>query len=233
MSSLIANWLFADGAIQVAISIAVLVIGFIGWVMQMANQNKQVQGGQPRRQQRPQAGNDKLRDEIEVFLQEVTGNQQQEQKPRKRTPRRRRVQQPEQQEEFAIEVVEEPPKPVKRRRKQSDDKELTDWDRRQQKRRKKLEAQLEKRHLQEKKLGSELSDHVQEYMAEKNQSDTDSYSSSSISRDRENLTGNIVREQVAQTGSAAAVVALLKSPQGIRNAVAISEILARPRALRK
>ena len=72
---------------DVIVSIAVLATGVIGWVVQLIQQNRQAPprgglNGGANRPNRQAAGEDRLRDEIDSFLQEVSG-----QKPRQR-PRR-------------------------------------------------------------------------------------------------------------------------------------------------
>ncbi|MGH7127873.1 MAG: hypothetical protein ACREIV_04855, partial [Planctomycetaceae bacterium] len=71
----------ADLDVGVVITIVVTVLGFLGWLMNMAGgANKNAPPPPPARPRRPPRAADSLQEQIDVFLQEAGG------RPRRRPP---------------------------------------------------------------------------------------------------------------------------------------------------
>ena len=178
-------------AVEMAISIAILAIAFIGWIVQMASSNKPATPPARARPNRPAgnhaAGNraagpanrprsrdDRLQSEIDAFLRDVSGNRKQ----------------PADDDDVAIEIIpdsELPPEPVRRLERAARssteaaaeptyaeatarpvvaDSTVSEWDLEQQRRRERLLSGPAGRHLPSGHLGEEIRAHVEEYMAE-------------------------------------------------------------------
>ncbi|MGC1275495.1 MAG: hypothetical protein WBC44_17440 [Planctomycetaceae bacterium] len=251
----------ANGAIEAAISIAVLVIAFIGWLVQIAGQAKGQQPGPANRPRpvgqreprRPAGGkpDERLRNEIDVFLREVSGG-------RPRNPR---------EEEVALEIIPEEDEEDKPRRlipatvrsKPSTTStssttaasvraapaepavQLSEWDREQIRRREQLLSNLPARHLESTSLGRELRQHVEQFAEE----------SRALRNEKEQAERRLaearaeiqsMRAQVAAGPGAAPVgaaksgsrfAALLKNRKSVQDAIVINEVLSRPRVLRR
>lgn len=237
-------------AIDGAITIAVLVIAFIGWLVQMAGQNKgpQPQVNRPRPAvppaNRPEMRRDKsLQSEIDAFLREVGSTRR-----------------PPQKEEDAIEILDDdvevvsPRQPLTSRREPISSAPSSPvvmaetrpqrtgapsaWDLEQQRRRERLVSTIAERHLESAPLGAEMRQHVEEYMAESNR----------LRREKEQVERSLAdaKAQIAAmsattsgaTGGGfrpagrAIVAGLLRDKRSIKDAIVINEILAKPRALR-
>lgn len=251
----------ADGIIDAALTIAVLLIAFIGWIMQIVGQAKgQKPAGQPNRPRpagprgpaaRPAGprGDDRLRSEIDSFLREVAGKPQ---------PARRAD---DEDEEVALEIIPDEP-PVSERRRVGDrhrrepatsvstvaappsgDRSIgnrSEWDREHQRRRDKLISRLPSRHL-DSTLGQELRAHVEQFAAE----------SDALLREKEQAERSLadaraeirsMKAQIAVSPAAAPLVGpgagsrfaqLLKNRKSVKDAIVINEVLSRPRGLRR
>jgi hypothetical protein len=211
--------LFADFEFKGVITIVVIVIAFVSWISNLISGKNKAQGGQARRQPR----NPELASEIDAFLEEVGGGRQDEQ--------------------AAIELVS--------------DEELHDRRGAAQRRRARNEqarrqAAQEQDHARQPgsgiagrvgpgsgDLGSNITSHVAEYMEEDH---VDGHVA-------EHLTHSVnegVGEHLGQfSGGSAAredaieardrtpdehpIAALLRSPQGVRQAVILTEIFSRPK----
>lgn len=238
----------ANGAVETAITIAVAVIAFIGWLVQLAGQkakppapmNRPQPIGRrppvaapPNRPQQPGRPRDeRLQSEIDAFLREVATG-------RKATP--------EVVEEDAIEIIEDEPPPVRRIAPPAPvataapvpapTGQVSDWDREQQRRRERLLSTLNERHLESTPLGADLRKHVEQYMHESLQ----------LRKEKEQVERRLaeahaeIRAMRAQTAAspAAAPVAgggrrgiagLLKNRRSVKDAVVINEVLGRPKA---
>ncbi|QDT39132.1 hypothetical protein [Stratiformator vulcanicus] len=215
--------LFADG-IQVVISVVVLIIGFIGWLMQIAGQqNQPKQQARRPRPPRPNAGGpqagggDRLRDEIEVFLNEVSDRPDGGPKERPARPRPAAFN-----DEIAIEVIEEEPTPRPAPKRKPG---------RPAEKREHLHSELEDRHLK-KMERSEFDDvkrHVGEYMPHSESSRAESAFGD------QPMTG--VRKETFRSSLApqtsADIRAVFEDPTRVREAIVVSEILQKPRVLRR
>jgi hypothetical protein len=236
-------------AIDGAITIAVLVIAFIGWLVQMAGQNKGPQPpvNRPRPAippaNRPNPGRDKsLQSEIDAFLREVGST-------RKPPPK----------EEDAIEILDDGEEVAPVRRPLTPRREPisaapspiataaprpqpagtpSNWDVEHQRRRERLLSTLAERHLEATPLGAEMRQQVEQDMAEANR----------LRREKEEIERSLVdaKAQInamqtampsamarsARSTGRAAVMALLKDKRSVKDAIIINEILSKPRALR-
>ncbi|MEO2016328.1 MAG: hypothetical protein ABGZ53_18365 [Fuerstiella sp.] len=184
-------------------------------------QQQRVQAN-PGRQQRVQS-------EIEAFLSEVSGNKQ----PRK--SERSEAELAEQRQRQLKRKAE-----AKRRQYEEQQKQKT-----QQRRRLEPQASTSKsRHVGERKVGSGVAAHVDQYIGqhvtEHINHDVDEYVDATIVDSVEEHLGSRNLEMPSTTvGSqesslaAASIAKMLRSPEGVRNAIIINEILARPRPLRR
>lgn len=249
----------ANGAIEAAISIAVLVIAFIGWLVQIVGQAKGTQpkapNGRPAAGQRPARAegkpqrprDDRLQSEIDSFLREVsTGKKTREKKGK---------------EEVAVEVIplsEEAPPPRRLAEQMErfaapsentvgkifqETKPLAsaDDERRQQQQQQtdRLLSRLRERHFESSPLGSALQKQVEESLAE-----ADSLRAEKLTAERRlaeataELT-SLRAKQGFQGGSGSArgprsrVGALLRNRRTVKDAIVINEVLGRPVAFRR
>jgi len=243
----------ADGALDVAITIAVAVIAIIGWIVKLVGQFKPAQPPRPpMNRPQPAAGrpvpvpagrprDERLQSEIDAFLREVATG--------------RKAPQPTEIEEDAIEVIEDDdPTPVRRVASAAPagqggpptspvptlTGQPSDWDREQQQRRERLLSTLSQRHLEATPLGADLRKHVEGYMNESLQ----------LRKEKEQVERRLaetraelhaMRARVAAGGGAAPVAggptgssrfaALLKNRRSVKDAIVINEVLGRPKAL--
>jgi len=207
-----------------------VAFAFLSWLINAVGaKNKKNQPNRARRQpQRPPRGRDKqLQNEIDQFLAQVKGRAAGE-KPldvveiRERKPRRRPV------------SKQPPPLPEKPARKQ------------------KPGNRLSKQHLRdsEKELGSSVRKHLAAHMEPDNVDlQVENYLAHDVQASVSEHLGRFAAEESKTTATRletttgvtspavgvtpAAMLQLLQSPQGIRQAILLSEILQRPRALRR
>lgn len=211
--------LLADG-IGTLISVVFLVIAFLSWIINLINGQNQAPKarGPQNRPQRAGGGQDRLQNEIEVFLQEVQGRKRPQDKPRaaappvpeqvrERPPRRARPKRPAPQARRTQPAARRQAKPETR---QPDRKSV------QEKVAKELEplaAGLDERHLKSQIDGS-VAEHLKHLES--------------------NLTPSleVLPEVVAEQASAGRIGELLRDPTGVRQAILLNEILSRPVGLR-
>lgn len=216
--------------------VAVIVMMFIGWIMNLVNkQNRPAQAARGRRRQPPRRGEGRLQSEIDSFLEEVGGR-----RPQRET------------EEVPIEIVEEeerrPPRRPPRRRPKSRPPARPP--------RPSQEAaastaspteRLSERHLKSTigstKLGEGLRSHLQQYMA-------DDHVDAQVAKDLSHRVGSewaAHPEREARGGgniefasphareaalAANQIASLLRNPAGVRQAILVSEILSPPKSRR-
>jgi hypothetical protein len=253
MTAFVSALLPANGAIEAAISIAVLVIAFIGWLVQIAGSAKAQPpapvnrprpiprpGGPPGQRPQPPRRDERLQSEIDAFLREVSG--------RKAPPR---------DEEVAIEIVPDEDLPEEQPRRLApqsqplfpaahpspigaapNPNQPSEWEREQQRlRRERQLSSVAERRLEATPLGAELRKHVEQFAAESLQ----------LRREKElaerqlaeaNAQLQAMRAQVAASPGAAPVgtgleasrvAAMLKNRKTVKDAIVINEILGRPR----
>ncbi len=224
--------ILADLDFRVIIILIFAVIGFIKWIISQANQAKNVPPQQPRAQQ-PRHAQPQLAREIEMFLQEV-GDQK---KPAQRAQaveievvsddeiRRRRVRR-----------VPVPAQPPRRAEQRTPPRKLT-----------RPGGEIEKRERPgSKELGAKLQDHLQKYMqSDRVEREVEKHLSHQVSQSVEQHLGAFTAERGAMAAPAApfvpdasalairALVARLRDPQGMRDAILINEILTRPTGRRR
>lgn len=250
--------------LETLISVAVLLMGVVGWVVQMAQQGKAANAArrQPPPNRQAGGGDEKLRDEIDSFLQEVAGRRGQNQNrnrpaagPQRRGP---------------VDPFEEPPRrPARRAAAGGGSGDVPDFlrpaapqprpsDRRPAARPqpvaaaappKKKRQDLRDRklgRLAKKNLGGELREHVERYMAVE-QSDlarqhvqvkdrlsraerelSDLKNRLADPNDPTQLAGAVGAGQVGP----ARLRSLLSDPAGVREAIIVNELLAKPLGLR-
>ena len=203
--------------------VAVIVMMFVGWIMNLINNNKNRPAQAARRQarRRPQEGGERLQSEIDNFLQEVGGGGD------------RRQVEAEEFDDLEIELVPEDEQSRRPRR------------RRQQRQPAKRKSQpvvqvhtpLSERHLESTarstNLGGGLREHQQEFLQ-------DDHISKEVVDDLGRRTGggaaqrktarrSDVKEEVVR-GTAASmsggIVEMLRNPSTVRQAIVISEILS-------
>ena len=200
-----------------------VVIGFsvMQSIIKAANEKAKererlAQAGQPGRKHRVQS-------EIESFLQEVTGNPVQKERPRQgdsqRTKQRRE----------------------RRRQEAGTRKQQGEEQRRQQAAKARTKSKARTPVTSKRPVGSGISEHVDQYIGQHVNDymdhDVKEYVETSIVDSVDSHLGQRSLEMPASTQkkrpAASPVAALLKNPEGIRNAILVNEILSRPRALRK
>jgi hypothetical protein len=234
----------ANGAVEAAITVAVLIITFIGWLIQIAGQAKGQQPGPANRPRppmprpgappanRPRPRDERLQTEIDAFLRDVAGG------------RKPAAKEDKEDEDVAIEIIEDDA-PAATRRIVPDVPaatpagQLSEWDREQQRKRERLLSTLAERHLISTPLGADVTKHVEQYMKESLQ----------LRQEKEQVEKRLaeanaelraLRAQSATTTGATArpgaqaavrVKDLLRNRRTVKDAIVINEVLGRPKAL--
>jgi outer membrane biosynthesis protein TonB len=219
-----------------------LVVSFVSWILNMKNQGAQPGNRNRNRPGRPAqaAGGkrpDALINELEMFLEEVTGRKPQGQKnnpqrppvPAKKPPRPRPRPRVEQQRPAAVQQQKPQPKPRPKLRKQP------------------APAKPKIQPPPRRELGSNLLDHVDDYMGE-NRVDkhVEIHLADGVAGRQEKRIGQSVREHMGSSishvpvkvevdppsATTASLIKMLRNPNSVRTAIMISEILKRPKSLR-
>ena len=258
---------------DVVISIAVLAMGVIGWVVQLVQQNRgpQVNRRPPIRPNAPggggagagagggnRAAEDKLRDEIDDFLQDVAGRRAGE-PPRRREPRKgpidpfeeppRRRPKPRPQPATPSADVPDflkprPPKPASETRPAPRPPAPVAVETPAGPLRDRHLAKMDRKKLARKDLGGDLRKHVERYMA---------VDQADLAREHVQVRGKLddaakeladLKRRLADPndatvlGGAAGAMdpdrlrRLLSNPDGVREAIVVNELLSKPLALR-
>lgn len=199
----------ADGFVTLVI---IIVITVLGWLIKLGEQKNRKTP--PARAARPrQQRDERLQNEIDSFLREVGGGKQ---PPRRNAP-----------EEIPIEIVEEPARPVP-----------------QQTPRSFSELQGREREFQREgeKFGTGVRQHLQAYMSDERfrqqvEQDLGHHVDDSVAAHLGKFTGDDAQEaeEARRLANAPArrIFEMLHSPDGVRRAVLINEILSPPRGLRR
>jgi hypothetical protein len=225
-----------------------LAIGFISWLVNMANQKqKQPPPAQAPRPPRPR--DDKLRSEIDVFLQEVSGRKPKEEPvaieivSEEEIRRRRVVKKPIPRE---TPTARPPASLAKPRTQPSVFKELSVKPPQVPQPRRRPGAELAERHaIDPSGLSTNLEAHLKTYMApDRIEQGVQQHIPHEIERRVERNLGSFGDKQQsaqaapeqarpAQPVSAADVVKFLRDPGGMRRSILVNEVLSRPVGLRK
>jgi len=222
-------------------AILFLLISFIGWIINMINAQNPPPAPNRGPQRRPRARDSKVQNEIEQFLQEAMGNKQ----------RGRQEEVPADE----IEVVEAaPPRRQAPRRKPRPvvsgqrpvERSVIDPATSSPERSRPGTGMATR--LAPAELGSGLSAHVQDHMRERVTQETSQHLPAAVSQTvgqhlgefaaaaRDTRTATAARPlfgAVATLSDATGLIGELRKPAGVRKAIVLQEILARPRALRK
>ena len=202
--------------IRLIVFLVIIVFKVIQSVAKKATENaerqrRMAQRGNPDRKRRVQ-------NEIEAFLSNVGGTNRPPQQKNEEARQRR-----ERQKQQAI---------AKRRQQEE-----------RRRRREAAAAQKQSHREQEHRVGSGINEHVDEYInkhvSEHIDNDVEEYVEATIIDNVEEHLGVRTEEMPATTtagsessAAAEAVAAMLRNPEGVRNAILLNEILTRPRTLR-
>lgn len=220
-------------------AILFLLISFIGWIINMINAQNPPPAPNRGPQRRPRARDSKVQNEIEQFLQEAMGNKQ----------RARQEEVPADE----IEVVEAAPprrQPPRRKPRPAGSGQRTVErsvvDPAASSERSRPGTAMAGRHLAPAELGSSVATHVQEHMRDRLAQETSQHLPAAVPQTlvaqrelaavRDTRTAAAARPlfgAVATVSDATGLIGELRSPAGVRKAIVLQEILARPRALRK
>lgn len=184
------------------------------------------------------AGNDRVQSEIDSFLQEVTGRQ-----PANRQGNRAAANddiQAQRDQERADNRREEAN--VRRRAAQATSQLAAAKQKKKRANAAPQTGQSRSRKPNERRIGSSVSEHVDSYIGKHVDTyldhDVDEYVENTITKSVQSHlggAGDASRPSIAarrKTKTATNVAALMKDPQGVRNAILINEILSRPRSTR-
>ena len=216
--------------------VAVAIIWFVGWVSRMAARGQAEQpgpGAGPRR--RPQ--NKKLRDEIEAFLEEATGQ--------RRAPRNRDEQEIELLSADDVEVVEprrrQRPKPARPKPQRQTPKPSAPS---QPAGRPAPGASLSNRHVETHATGESLQKYVQTHMAERvaeqsardvgprvDNSVAERFGTAGGEASGDQIMGN--RPAPRLPPAASQLLKLMRNPDGVRQAFILSEVIKPPLSRRR
>jgi len=196
--------IFAAPDIGTIITLAIILISFIGWIVNLVSEKAKQPPRRPEVNANPnRGGDDRFQQEIDKFLQQVGG---------------RPAARPAPQDDILIEVVPEA--------------ELLQRER-EERRRKKL-SQIEDRHVQTSRLGEGLRSHVESSMNnsldDKVRLDVGDRIAAVVEADF----GEAITNVAAPAAGPAAIqprdiVQLLRDRNGIRKAIIVNEILTRRR----
>ncbi|MBT6154825.1 MAG: hypothetical protein HOL01_02115 [Planctomycetaceae bacterium] len=210
--------------------VAVIVMMFVGWIMNLVNKNKERPAQAARRQARrpPREGGERLHSEIDNFLQEVGGG------------RRQADVKLEEFDDLEIELVpeEEQVRKPRRRRPQSQSP------RRKSQPAEQVKTPLSERHLEttagSSDLGGGLREHQQEFLQQDHISDevvgdlgrrTGGGAARRKTARRPDVNPEAVRGTAASMSGG--IVEILRNPATVRQAILISEILSPPKSRRR
>lgn len=219
----------AAGGGDVVITIIFGLISFGAWIINTVKKSQEEQARRNAGAKRPR--DQKVRREIEEFLQ-----QQKTGRPSRPAP-----------ESVDVEVVDEPPvrnrpSPVVQPRKTPKQNRKSAPSAPKAEQAKSVQSQLPPRttvgHLSQASLGAELREHVHATMAERvtAQAERDlPHLKSSVAEQVQEDLGEFTVSKKASTSksTSTSLIRMLVSPQTARQAVLISEIMGRPKALRK
>lgn len=217
MDAWIVSPVLADG-IGTTISVVVLVIAFLSWIVNLINGQNQPPRARGPQNRPPRPGQDRLQNEIEVFLQEVQGRKKPDVDPqaaaprpvREPPPRPQRPKPPARRPQRKSKPVAERPRrrrPVPAERKPIAKKSET--------KAKSAVGSLEDRHLESRIEGS-VAQHLKPL---------ESDIAPAVQPDPAAASAKVRR-------SATDIATLLRSPAGVRQAILLNEILSRPIGLR-
>jgi len=215
------HFVFADIDVQLIFLILFLVMGFVSWISNFLKGAKRGGGAQRPGPRVAGAGDDNLRNEIEGFLAEVTGQKRREPQP---------------DDDVLIEVVSEADeRPRRKLRRPSGRRQQRPRDQPVRQRAKPAKA----------KLGSDLKRHVANYMAkDRIDGHVDEHLSHEVDDSSHEVDDSVrqhlgraaesaySRDQGLRQAQAHPIIAMLRDPQGVRNAILLHEILTRPRSLK-
>ena len=202
--------------IRIIVFLVIIVFKVIQWIAKKATEDAE------RQRRLAKRGNSdrkrRVQSEIDAFLSEVGGGNQPAE--RNNSDDRRRQEQQKQQA-------------IARRRQQEE----------RRRRREAAAAQKQSQRAQDRRVGSGISEHVDQYISkhveEHIDHDIEEYVEATIVDNVEEHLGDRDEEMPAQTTTrkksseaAEAVAAMLRNPEGVRNAILVNEVLARPRSLR-
>jgi len=210
--------------------VAVIVMMFVGWIMNLINNNKNRPAQAARRQagRRPREGGERLQSEIDNFLQEVGGG------------RRQAEVEAEEFDDLEIELVpeEEQVRRPRRRRQQSQPAK------RKSRPAEQVKTPLSERHLEttaaSTDLGGGLREHQQEFLQDDHISEevvgglgrrTGGGAAQRKTARRRDVNPEAVRGTAASMSSG--IVDMLRNPATVRQAIVISEILSPPKSRRR
>lgn len=194
---------FAAPDIGTIITLAMILIAFIGWIVNLVSEKAKQQPKRPMANANPPRGNDdRFQQEIDKFLQQVGG--------------RPAPQRPAPKDDFLIEVVPE--------------NELLQ--RRREERRKQKLSQIEDRHVETSQLGEGVRSHVEfqmhDSLDEKVRQDVGNRISAVVEADFGESKANAATPMAALvTVKPHEIVQLLRDREGVRKAIIVNEILAR------
>ena len=227
-----------------------LIVSFVSWILNMKNQGNKPDNKNRNRPGQPRAAGakrpDALKNELEMFLEEVSGKKprapkENPQRPLQAKQPRRRVEQqrPAGPRPNPAEVQQQRPR-LKKRPKQQ----------RPKKQRPKPPQQpvQEKPRAKRGELGSKLRDHVDDYMGDNRvEQHVEEHLADGVSGRQDKRIGKSVQAHLGASLGASSVqveidppsattaglVAMLRNPNSVRNAIMVNEILQRPKSLRK
>lgn len=220
-------------------AIAFLLISFIGWIINLINTQNPPPAPNRGPQRRPRARDGKVQNEIEQFLQEAMGN---------KDPRARR----EDVADDEIEILEPGPKrrPPRERPKKvrtqvaRESKGSTEPSARP--RRRKPGSGVTGRHMSPSPLGQSVTSHVKEHMRERVSQESQTHLPHNVDKtvglhlgeftadDHDPRSTVVTRfRSRANVADPTGLINELRTQEGMRKAILLQEILAKPRGLRK
>ena len=208
--------------------IVILIFVVLRIVFSISKANENAQKKKPRVQADP-GRKQRVQSEIEAFLSEVSGNKQPAEQDDAELARRRQKQQR---------------RTAEAKRRQQEEQQRRQADGEKRRRREQQASSSKSRHKGERKVGSGVAAHVDQYIgqhvSEHINNDVDEYVDATIVDSVEEHLGDrklemptMATSSVKTSSAAAAVAKMLRNPEGVRSAIIVNEILSRPRPLRR
>lgn len=201
---------------ETIITIIILVISFLSWLFSQIKENQDKQANKQVKGKNPPKRPVELSEEIEAFLQEISGNQPQPARQKKKKPPVTKSRPPQRKQPPKKPKPEYKPIPADQSRS--------------------FETNISKRHLESKNLGSDLTQHVSSYLDQDVKTHVETHISRQIGASVSSHLGQFSKNisgSGRQSSETHPIVDMFKDQESVAKAIVLNEILSPPLSQRK